>query len=620
MIDLEQIEALPHEAGVYLMRNSAEEIVYIGKAIDIQKRIRSHCSKKGGAPASPFVIDVKTIDYVITANAREALILEDALIKEHQPIHNIKLKDDKRFPYIKITLGETFPRAYLTRTVERDGSRYFGPYTHVTAARRTLAGLHEILPMRTCKYPSEDLIGVRPCVEYEMGRCCAPCGSIVTAEEYRDLCEDTIEFLKGNNKKVTEKLEIRMRECSEAMHFEKAAFYRDILHAATTFTEKQTVARDTRFSEDYLGYGRAGSVACMHVLKRRTGKIVATTHHFLDGTDKSGFSDIYISFIEQYYGNQPDIPRKLVLPISIPKDLREAAEFWISDLAEHKVVLHHAQRGAEAETVAMAQRNSVHKAEQRHRKLHGLAQKVERSVIALQEALGLERPPLRIEGYDISNTQGTEIVASMVVFQDGRSLKSGYRHFKIQGLEGPDDFESMRQVLRRRLTHGKNNDKAEDKDNDNKNRFASPPDLILIDGGKGQLSSALEILEELHIQNTPLCSLAKKEEEIFLPDEEEPIRLDLRHEGLQLLQRVRDEAHRFAITYHRKRRGKSMQRSALSQIRGVGPATERKLLKHFGSLKRITAADVSDIAAIPGMAQNLAERIYRELHREEQSK
>ncbi len=608
MIEPEQLAVLPHEPGVYLMRGASGKVDYIGKAIDIQKRVRSHCAQKGGTYASPFVENIEEVDYVITGNAREALILEDSLIKEHLPLYNIKLKDDKRYPYLKITMAEEFPRAYLTRTVERDGSRYFGPYTHVTAARRTLAALHEILPMRTCKYPSEDLLKVRPCVEYEMGRCCAPCGSIVNAEEYRELCEDMIEFLKGDTRTVIETLTERMHRFSDSLLFEKAAMYRDILNAAQTFAEKQTIAKDTHFSEDYLGYGRAGTSACMHVLKRRNGKIVATTHHFLDATDQSGLVDIYVAFIEQYYSDQPDIPRKLVLPISLGKALREAAECWISDLAGFKVQLHHAQRGAEANTAAMAQRNSMHKAEQRHRKLHGLSQRVESSVISLQEALGLDRPPLRIEGFDISNTQGTEIVASMVVFQDGRPLKSDYRRFKIQGLDAPDDFASMRQVLMRRWSHGENSDI------DEKRRFASPPDLILIDGGKGQLTAASDSLKEMNVKNIPLCSLAKREEEIFLPDEEDPIKLPLRHEGLQLLQRIRDEAHRFAITYHRLRRGKAMRHSRLAEIEGVGPATERKLLKHFGSLKRLAAAPADEIAHIPGMSKKLAERIHAELN------
>lgn len=607
MIEPEQLEALPHEPGVYMMRDAVGRVVYIGKAIDIQKRLRSHCSRKGGDYASPFVRDVEQVDYTITKNAREALLLEDTLIKKHLPVHNVKLKDDKRYPYIKITLGETFPRAYLTRTVERDGSRYFGPYTHVTAARRTLSALQEILPTRTCKVPSEELLSIRPCLEYELGRCCAPCGGIVTEQEYREICEGTVAFLKGQNRDVVHALKRRMEACGEALLFEKAAIYRDSLQAAETFTERQTMTSHTRFSEDYLGYGRAGTVSCMHVLKRRGGKIVATTHHFLERSEQSGAIDIYVAFIEQYYSEQPDIPRKLVMPVSLPQDLQETVEFWLADMAEHAVSVHHAQRGVQADTVGMAERNSVHKAEQRYRKLHGLSQRVERGVIELQEALGLERPPLRIEGFDISNTQGAEIVASMVVFQDGRPKKSDYRRFKIRGLDEPDDFESMRQVLRRRWAHAERDTEEEG------SRFARPPDLIVIDGGKGQLSSAVSALEGFDTGSAALCSLAKREEEVFVPDEEDAIRLDLRNGGLQLLQRVRDEAHRFAITYHRQIRGKAMRRSRLGDIPGVGPARQRALLKHFGSLKRIGEADVDALAAVQGIPRNVAERIFAAL-------
>ncbi|MFH1741734.1 MAG: excinuclease ABC subunit UvrC, partial [bacterium] len=581
MIGKDDIDLLPPQPGVYIMRNASGEVLYIGKAIDIQKRVRSHWGTRDGHLASPFMTDVEKVDYVITDTDSEAFLLEYNLIKKHHPPHNVKLKDDKRYPYLKITVHETFPRMYLTRTVEADGSKYFGPYPHVTAARRTLAALHEIFPVRDCKYDSKKLLKVRPCIEYEMGRCCAPCAALVTPEEYAELCRGVIEFVRGHHEKVKRILQERMQECSGKMLFEKASLYRDIIHATEEFSQRQKMASRTVDNQDYIGYARVHNIGCVLVARRRNGRIVGSSHHFLDDFQNSSEEEIISSFLLQYYSQAPEFPREILVDLPVPTEDRETLEKWFEELAEHRVTIRRPHRGDHRKMIELAEKNSRARAAEQFRKLRGFDRQVDPAVIALQKILDLETLPLRIEGYDISNTQGDETVASMVVFREGRPQKSGYRRFKIQGVQGVDDCASMREILSRRFTHGDHSDENE------KKRFAHDPDLLLIDGGRGQLNAALEVLQELGLERYPVVSLAKREEEVYLPDEGEPLRLDRRHEGLRLLQRVRDEAHRFAITYHRERRSKKLKKSALSGIQGIGPAKERLLLRRFGSVEKI---------------------------------
>lgn len=610
MINKEQIGLLPCQPGVYIMRNTSGEILYVGKAKDIQKRARSHFSYRDGSLASPFGIHVEKIDYVITDTDSEAFLLEYNFIKKHRPPYNVKLKDDKRYPYLKITVNETFPRMYLIRTVEADGSKYFGPYPHVTAARRTLSVLYEIFPLCTCKHKSENLANVRPCIEYEMGRCCAPCGPNpkVTAEEYAELCRGVIEFVRGHREQVTRILRERMETCSKSLLFEKASLYRDIIQAAEEFSQRQKMSTRVADNQDYIGYARVHDAACVLVARRRNGRIVGSSHHFLDDFQNSSEEEIISSFLLQYYSQSPDFPHEIFVHVSLPKEDHDTLETWFEELAEHRVKILRPRRGNHRKMIQLAEKNSRARATEQFRKLHGLDREVDTAIIALQEVLDLDALPIRIEGYDISNTQGEETVASMVVFRHGKPQKSGYRRFKLRSIEGVDDYASMREVLRRRFTHSERSSEQEAK------RFAEDPDLLLIDGGRGQLNTVLEVLNELRLTGFPVVSLAKREEEIHLPEQEQPLRLDRRHEGLRLLQRVRDEAHRFAIRYHRSRRGKKMKRSALANIPGIGPAKERLLLKHFGSLEKIRAASVEEIARIRGVTEELAREIVRTLN------
>lgn len=606
MITGEQLSLLPNQPGVYLMKDAQGNVVYIGKAIDIQKRVRSHCARKDGRYASPFVEWVNKVDFIVTDSEVEALLLEYNLIKKYNPSCNVKLKDDKRYPYIKITIQERFPRAYLTRTVESDGAKYFGPFPHVTHARRTLSALHEIFPIRTCKYESNQLLKVRPCLDYEMGRCCAPCGGIVSPEEYGQLCQGVIQFLHGRHEEVIQKIQQRMRQCSEDLLFEKAAFYRDILTAATQFAERQKMMHQTVENQDFVGFGRVHDAACVAVIRKRGGRVVGTTHHLLDDVTHADTKEILYAFLIQFYAVNTDIPREIYLPSTIGKESIRSLEAALSAIENRPIAIHIPQRGMKHAMLQLAEKNGIHYAEQQYRKLHGVKRGVASNVIALQESLKLEVLPLRIEGYDVSNTQGGEAVGSMVVFVDGKPFKSGYRRFRIRSVDQVNDYAMMQEMLRRRFQHGRENEPE-------KKRFAEPPDLIMIDGGKGHLHAAMEVLDEMDIQHFPICSLAKRDEEIYLPGALFPIRLDRRNVGLRLLQQVRDEAHRYGITYHRSLRGKPMRRSFLRAIPGIGPAKERELIERFGSLEKIKQASLDELLIVPGISKPLAESILRTL-------
>ncbi len=601
MIDAEQLSLLPNEPGVYLMKNAQGKVIYVGKAIDIQKRVRSHCRRKDGRYASPFVEDAEMVDVIITDDEVEALLLEYNLIKKYHPPCNVKLKDDKRYPYIKLT-DEKYPRAYLTRTVEVDGAAYFGPYPRAGQARQTLNALHEIFPIRSCKHDSDKLLSVRPCLDYEMGRCCAPCGEIVSAEEYQQICLGVTGFLRGHTDLVIQKLTQRMQDCADDLLFEKAGFYRDILEAAEQFARRQKMMSLSVENQDFLGYARVHDIACVAVIRRRGGRVVGSSKHFLDDVKQADTPEILDAFLNQFYARNTDIPKEIYVSNALGIDRVRILEKWLARVAEKLVKILVPQRGAKYDMLQLSEKNARDTAQQQYRRLRGVRQSVPANVIALQESLRLELLPLRIEGYDISNTQGAEAVGAMVVFQNGKAHKSSYRRFKIKNVDQVDDYSMMREMLQRRFQHREENENE-------KRRFAEPPDLLLIDGGKGHLHAAMEALDEIDVHHFPICSLAKREEEIFLPGVEAPIRLDRRNAGLKLLQQVRDEAHRFGITYHRGLFGKRVKRSTLREIPGVGPARERALLKRFGSLEKIRQTEIEELISLPGVTIDLAQRI-----------
>jgi excinuclease ABC subunit C len=613
MILQEKIAQLPSSPGVYLMLDTEGTILYIGKAIDIQSRVRSHFA--GGGGDKTFYRRVESIDFLVTKNEVEALLLENALIKEKQPRYNARLKDDKRYPLLKLSLDEKFPRLYLTRTLpqkgegkktrSKDQSRFFGPYPQVREAKRVLQSLQEIFPLRTCRIPSGDLKLDRPCLEFEMHRCLAPCvEELCGAEEYRQVAERVEKFLEGDHAAVARDLEERMQAASEDLAFEKAAIYRDAIEALRTFRTRQAVSFIEEDSEDYLTVSQLGDVCCVGRLRRRGGSIRGSEHYFLEVEEETSESEILSAFIEQHYESAPEVPRR-ILCSALPSS-HETLQKWLTGMVSKKISVKKPHRGSRMRILDLAAKNAEFHAAEQYRKTHGAKRRIAENVLRLGADLGLNPLPLRIEGFDISHHRGEEPVASMVVFENGAAKKSDYRKFKIETAQGGDDFRSMEEVIGRRFAH-------------REPEFGRLPDLVLIDGGPVQLSFARKALQAVaETQEEPLrsrllsqqmVSLAKREEEIFLPDNPVPVRFKERHPGLRLLQQVRDESHRFAVTFHRQRKGSKRQSSILESIPGIGPKRMEMLLERFGSVEEIGRASVEEIGMIPGIDEGLAHRI-----------
>lgn len=616
MIQTEELNQFPEEPGVYLMKDALGTILYIGKAVNIQSRLKSHFSN-GHAPRQLYQ-QVASIDFIVTKNELEALLLEISLVKENLPKYNVQLKDDKRYPYLKLTLNEKFPRLFLTRTLPKKGEfkrsrtgaapRYFGPFPHVREARILFRNLQEVLPIRTCKIPSEQLILDRPCLEFEMHRCLAPCvESICSEQEYREMSLKVLKFLNGEHKGISRELERRMQESAEELSFEKAAIYRDALKALETFSERQTVSLIEEDSEDYLTCAQVGDVTCVVCIRRRRGSIRGSEHYFLDAEAETEMSEILAAFITQHYESAPEIPRRLLC--SVLPSSAETLESWLTSLIAKKVEVRKPHRGPRVRLLDLAVKNAEFYAAERYRKSHGGKRKIDEGVLRLGVDLGLSPLPVRIEGYDISHHRGEEPVASMVVFENGMPKKSDYRKFKIKTATGGDDFRSMEEVITRRFSH------KEDES------FGAPPDLVLIDGGPVQLDFARQALEAVAMRHEEplqsrllkqqMVSLAKREEEIYLVGRKEPACLDDRNPGLQLLQKVRDESHRFAVGFHRKRKAADRKTSALAAIPGIGPSRLEKLLIRFGSVEKIADTTPEDLCLLPGITRELAEEVVR---------
>jgi excinuclease ABC subunit C len=591
-----RIAELPDAPGVYLMKDASGEILYIGKAKSLLKRVRSHFS---GRLQANFKKHVQTIDVLMTDSEGEALLLEHALVQKHRPRHNIRLKDDKRYPYIRLSWGEDFPRLSIVRNVRRDGASYFGPFPATRPARFTLRALGEIFPIRSCTYPSKKLKLERACIDYEMGRCLAPCIGAINREEYRELCQQVEDYLKGRRNDVRVAIRAKMKEFSRKESFERAAFYRDMLQSLDKVLEKQKMVEAVRNQDqDFLALSRFHDVACMVVIRRSGGSVSQGEQYFLEETTGASDKEVFEAFIREHYANRTRFPRQIVLPL-LPEGV-EVLQNWLGGLAAHGVVLHHPHRGSSRAMLELADKNALFYAQEQYRKLHGITGRIHPGLLRLAECLGLDDPPMRIEGYDISNIQGKQPVGSMVVFWGGRPQKSNYRKFKIRLKETPDDYAMMAEMLQRRFTH---DDKA----------FAEPPHLVVIDGGPGQLSAARKVMKAVGADGFVTIGLAKQEELIFTTKSRVPIRLSLDDAGLKLLQQVRDEAHRFAITYHRSLRSRLVAASRLDAIAGVGKIRKQKLIRHFGSLEGIEKAKAVEIERVSGISKSLAQRIYSEL-------
>jgi excinuclease ABC subunit C len=597
----EQLNRMSHRPGVYLMRDATKTVIYVGKAIDLHNRVRSYfvdCSQLTEKTAR-LVEFIEDIDFFIATSEEEALILENNLIKQYRPRFNIRLKDDKSFPYLKINLAEDWPAIYITRRMEQDGGRYFGPFSSPKSVKQTLKVIERIFPLRIC---TKDITGKarQPCLEYHMGRCLGPCTGKVKPKEYMRAVNEVILFLEGKQDKVLKDLKIQMDKAAESMEYEKAALLRDRIQAIHDVIEGEKIAAVMRGDEDVIAFIQEGDQAYVQILFIRSSKLIGREGFLLQGTRQEEPSQIMTSFVKQYYSSSPKIPPLLVLQHKVEDE--PVIKEWLKSKRKGRFEIETPRRGNKKQLVDIAAENARQGLEQLKIKELTGTKSLDNALAEIQAELKLKYSPCRMEAYDISNIQGSSSVGSMVVFENGKPKTAHYRRFKIKTVEGANDYAMLQEVLRRRFTH---QSKIYGKDIDT---WAIMPDLVLIDGGKGQLNAAVSVIKELGV-NVPLSSLAKENEEIFIPNRKEPIVLPKSSSGLQLLQRLRDEAHRFAIGYFTSLHHRKTFISILDSIPGVGPRRKSALLQHFGSIQRIREASSEELAAATGMNHEQALKI-----------
>lgn len=615
-----KIATLPDAPGVYLHKNAEGKVIYIGKARSLKSRVRSYFSKDAGH--SPFTRKMAKLicdfDTIVTRTEKEALILENNLVKMHKPHFNIRLKDDKRYPYLKLTLNDEFPALLEVRQAKNDKAVYFGPYAGSGKMRQTVSLVKRVFQVRTgavinntrwggCPWRDTSKLLEKPCLEFHIDRCSGPCVGAVAQAEYSAQAKALKNFLEGRSDELVKNLNARMQEAAQNLEFEKAGKLRDQIEAVKSVVEKQQVLSLNNEDYDALGIFIEAGIASVTTLIIRGGKLIGDQHFFLQTIEGRGEAEVLSAFLRQHFEGPISPPTEVL----VPHDLEDAdaIEEWLSDKSDRKIGVRRPQRGDKVRVMEMAHQNAE-LALREHLNYNETARRVHDALLEdLQKHLKLEIPPRRIECFDISTVQGSFSVGSMVVFKDGKADKKSYRHFTIKhtleitaGRE-PNDFEMMREVLRRRLQRALDGDE----------KFLPLPDLLMVDGGKGQLSSALGVLQEKNLEMIPTVGLAKQHEFLFVPGRSEPIALPRNSPALHLLQRLRDEAHRFAITHHRKQRGKAATHSLLDDIPGVGEARRNALLTHFGSLQKIRAASAEEIAEVPGMNKVLAEKLQEYL-------
>ncbi len=612
----ERLKATPAEPGVYVMKGAEGEVLYVGKAASLRNRLRSYfASGSGLAPKIRTMVGhVVDFEFIVTESDSEALILENNLIKRHKPPYNARLKDDKTYPFIKIDISEEFPLVYITRRVANDGGRYFGPYASAKSVRKTLALLKKLFPYRSC---TKEITGSdpRPCLDFHINRCVGPCIGAASKEQYAEIIDQVILFLEGKSENVTRALSRRMRVAAEGLEFESAAALRDQVRAIERVNEGQKVAKLSSENLDVIAVASGEDDAWVEVFFVRRGKLIGRDNFTMAGTAQEAPGQILSAFVKQFYNANPYIPSRILVEHEM-EDLHAIHE-WIEAKRDGPVKIHVPLRGEKRKLLRMVAANAAQGLAQRRVKRTADAD-LDAAMAELQEALSLPDLPRRIECYDISNIQGTNPVGSMVVFEDGKSRNQHYRRFKINTVDGIDDYASMREVLTRRFKRmakdvdARSNGEAPTAEA-SEGAWATVPDLVLIDGGKGHLGAALQVFLDLGIDFIPLASLAKENEELFVPQSPEPIVLPRDSKALYLVQRARDEAHRFAITFHRERRSKGSVSSAMDSVPGIGPKRRRTLLRRFGSVKGIREAPTADIAAVPGMTLKLAQALKQYL-------
>ncbi|MCG2772748.1 MAG: excinuclease ABC subunit UvrC [Desulfobacterales bacterium] len=609
----ELLKSIPRKPGVYLMKDVNGKMIYVGKAIVLRNRVRSyfHESANQIPKVSRLVDEIANIEFIVTDTELEALILECNLIKKHRPRFNVHLKDDKHYPYIKISMQDDFPRIYITRRMLRDGARYFGPFTSSRSVHRTLDLLRHIFPYITCK---REITGhdERPCLNYHIHRCPGPCIGAISKEEYRAIVSQIALFLEGRQGQIVTDLRARMVQAAEDLEFERAAEMRDQIEAVERVIEQQRVVSASMNDQDVIAFARDAGQACVQVFFIRGGKLIGRDYFVLSGTQDTEPAEIMSSFLKQFYDEAASIPEELLLQTGT--DELMIIEQWLRSRRGAKVSIRVPRRGKKKALVAMAAQNAAETLESLRIQWEADVNKHVAALSELQEYLELDRPPARIECCDISNIQGVDATGSLVVFVKGVARKSDYRRFRIRTVVGADDYAMMQEVLRRRFQRFKDA-RAEESDSKARrpqqaNTWALLPDLLILDGGKGQLNAVLEVLREMELaEAVPVVALAKKHEEVFLPGRRVPVILPRDSQALYLVQRVRDEAHRFAVVYHRKVRAKSVTSSILEDIPGIGSKRRRALLKKFGSLEAIAEASLEDLAAVSGMTMKAAQNV-----------
>ena len=596
------LDTLPTKPGCYLMKNADGKIIYVGKAINLRARVRSYFHSDSGHDNKTrrLVREIANIEWIVVGSELEALILEMNLIKRHRPRFNVRLKDDKRYPYIKIHWGDPFPKVTVTRQMADDGSRYFGPYTSIWAVHQTLDVLRRIFPYLTC---DREITGTdtRACLYYDIKLCTAPCIGAVNQVEYRQMISDLQDFLNGQSGPIVKRLENEMAKASEELRFEKAAAVRDQLKAIEAIVERQKIVFNTDYLDsDVIAMARADGEACVQIFFIRGGKLIGREYFILEGTEETSDTEVMEQFVKQFYTEAANIPEQVMLPEEI-EEARIIGQWLRSRRGGEKVELFVPREGQPQELVQMAAENASETLSALRAQWQADTHKQEQALTELQQSLKLSEPPNRIECYDISNTQGVATVGSMVVFEQGVPSKSLYRRFNVKSVAGaPDDFASMEEVLTRRFRRWQSAKEMEaDPGAKPDASFSFLPDLVIIDGGKGQLGRVVKVLEQFELTDkVPVVGLAKREEEIFFPNKSKPTLLPRHSQGLYLVQRIRDEAHRFAITAHRKQRSKLGLASQLDMIPGIGPTRRKALLKHFGSIDKIREASFEELVAV----------------------
>ncbi len=608
----EELKKLPAKPGVYLMHNQKDDIIYVGKAVSLKNRVRQYfqASRNVTPKIARMIEQIAYFEYIITDSELEALVLECNLIKEYRPKYNTMLTDDKGYPYIKATVNEEYPRLLVAREMKKDKAKYFGPYTSGEAVKDTIDLMRKIYYIRTCnrKLP-KDIGKERPCLNYHIKQCKAPCQGYISKEAYQESFRQVLEFLNGNYTQVLSMLEEKMLEASEAFAFEEAAEYRDLWNSVKKIAQKQKITSQETEDRDVIAVAKAGEEAVAQVFFIRGGKLIGREHFHFNEVLGESRGEIITAFVKQFYSGTPYIPKELFLQENLVEE--DLILSWLSEKRGHKVYVRVPKKGEKERLVELAEKNASLVLQQDSEKIK---REEARTLGAVKEIAALLGMPFlsRIESYDISNTNGFESVGSMVVFEKGKPKKNDYRKFKIKSIKGPDDYGSMREILMRRFTHGLRELSEEPEE---KSSFACFPDLIMMDGGKGQVNVAVEVLSELHL-NIPVCGMVKDDHHrtrgLYFENQELP--MEASSEGFRLVTRIQDETHRFAIEYHRSLRGKAQVHSILDEIEGIGPARRRALIKHFKSLEALKEATMEEIAAAPSMNSRAAEKVYSFFH------